>query len=60
MLSQQLTGDVRDTSGTLVITAEPGNLAELQDLAAELEQRPGMVTNGSIVIIGEDPAPEEA
>lgn len=60
MISQQLTGDARDTSGTLVITAGPGSLGELQDLAAELEQRPGMVTNGSIVIIGEDPAPGEA
>lgn len=47
-LSQQLTADLTELSGTLTITAAPNALAELQGLAEELALRPGMTTNGTI------------
>ena len=60
MITQQLTGDMADMSGRLVITAAPGALAELQSLAAELDLRDNVTTNGPIVIMEELPTPDEA
>jgi len=48
MLNQQLTANAEEMSGTLVVTAAPGALAELQGLAAELSLRPTMTTDGDI------------
>ena len=61
MLNQQLTGTPQDMSGKLVVTAAAGALIELQDLAAELSQRPNITTDGSIVVVPPTipPPPEE-
>jgi hypothetical protein len=58
MITQQLTGNPNDMSGRLVITAEPGQLPELQGLAAELKLRPNITTNGTIEI-ATDPEPQD-
>lgn len=48
MLSQQLTADMTELSGRLVITAGPGALVELQGLAQELGIRQNITTNGNL------------
>jgi hypothetical protein len=48
MLRQQLTQDLSDMSGRLVITAGPAALAELIGLADELNLRPNITTDGEI------------
>jgi hypothetical protein len=49
MLRQQLTGDLNTNTGTLVITADVGQLPELLGLAEELALRPNMRTDGNIL-----------
>lgn len=57
MLSQQLTANMNDLSGTLVVTAGPAALAELQGLAGELALRDNVTTNGNITILKPEPPP---
>lgn len=57
MISQQMTARLQDMSGSITITASPGSLQELQDLAAELAERPGMITNGTITYLAPLPPP---
>lgn len=47
-MSQQLSINQAGDSGTLVIISDPGFLADLTALAAELGAREGMTTNGEI------------
>jgi hypothetical protein len=56
-LVQQLTGNLRNLSGNLKITAPPGELEALQALAVELSQREGIVTHGDIIILQPTPPP---
>ena len=55
MLTQKLTIDERNYSGQLVITANPGNAAELIGLAQELGLRESVQTEGEIHILPEQP-----
>jgi hypothetical protein len=48
MLTQRLETTVPAQSGTLIITAEPGALAELEGLADELNLRSNIRTEGTI------------
>jgi len=48
MLSQRLTVNENDQSGTLTIRADPGNLPELIALAEELGMRSTVTTEGTI------------
>lgn len=48
MLSQQLTSNLNDMSGRLVITAAAPDLPELIGLAEELKLRANIETNGTI------------
>jgi len=51
MITQQITQDETNLSGTLTITAEPGYLAELQAVFIELSSRENVVTNGTVTIL---------
>ena len=58
-LTQQLNQDLQRQSGTLTVTAAPGNLAELIALATELQHRPNVTTNGTITQLPPPPPPIE-
>ncbi len=60
MITQQLNANPNDMSGKLVITAEPGQLPELQSLAAELQLRDNVNTDGTIQVAMELPTPGTA
>lgn len=49
MLTQRLVADQNTMDGTLTITCDPGNLAQLMDLQAELASRAEVTTEGSII-----------
>jgi hypothetical protein len=49
MMTQQLTGDQNDNTGTLVITCPAGGLPELMGLMEELKLRPNVKTNGPMI-----------
>lgn len=51
MLAQQLTSNLRDSSGSLTIAAPAGELADLQALAVELSGRANIRTNGDVTIL---------
>lgn len=57
MLIQQLTGNLRNMSGRLTVTAPAGELQALQDLAAELAGRGNVQTSGDITILPTEPVP---
>lgn len=51
MIRQQITMDQNNMSGKLVITADPGYLAELNTLYLELAQRSNIQTDGEITML---------
>lgn len=51
MIEQQLTQDQSNMSGKLLVTAQPGYLAELLNLFTELSTRQNVVTLGSITML---------
>lgn len=57
MIIQQLTQNEVNMSGTLTVRAEPGNLAELNALALELQHRPNVRTDGTITELPPPPPP---
>jgi len=60
MLTQRLIADQNTMDGTLTITCDPGNLAQLMDLQKELATRAEVTTEGSIITTVEvPPAPPD-
>lgn len=60
MLAQQLISNLRDSSGSLTITAPAGELVALQELAIELSGRANIRTNGDVTVLPtEQPPPME-
>ena len=56
MITQRLVQDLNTNAGTLTITCEPGNLAELLGIYEELKLRMNVTTEGTITT---NPAPEQ-
>jgi hypothetical protein len=57
---QQITENEGDMSGQLVITAPPGQLAQLRELAADLSEWTNITTHGTIVVAEPMPEPKDA
>jgi len=57
MIKQQMERNLQTQSGTLTITAEPGNLSELIALATELQYRSNVQTEGTIDRLPDAPPP---